>query len=201
MPQSLHVLPEPETESSQREEDAVVLLYQIGQEDRFALDTLYQLWAPTLLGVAVRILHDREEAEEAIQDTFVKIWHRAAEYDAHKSKAFVWCFSILRNICIDKLRFNNRQKRSSGKTISWDERDAPEPQSDSNVLSLDTLSIVRNAVSQLPIDERRCLELAVFLEYTHTEISSELQTPLGTVKNRLRRAMEKLQKMLAEHEL
>jgi RNA polymerase sigma-70 factor (ECF subfamily) len=197
---TLHALPDPENESFQREEDAIGLLYQIGQEDRFALDTLYQLWAPTLLGVALRILHDREEAEEAIQDTFVKIWHRAADYDAQKSKAFVWCFALLRNVCIDKLRFNNRQKRSLGKTVSWDERDAPEPHSDANVLSLDTLAIVRNAIGQLPIDERRCLELAVFLEYTHTEISSELQTPLGTVKNRLRRAMEKLQKMLAEHE-
>lgn len=195
----LHALPDLEATSSPREDEAVALLYQIGQEDRFALDTLYQLWAPTLLGVAMRILNDRQESEEAIQDTFVKIWHRAAEYNAEKSKAFVWCFALLRNVCIDKLRYNNRQKRDSSRNVSWDERDSPEPQTDATILSLDTVAIVRNAVNQLPLDERRCLELAVFLEYTHSEISHELETPLGTVKNRLRRAMEKLHTMLADH--
>lgn len=198
---TLHALPDIESSPSQDEEMLADLLFQIGQQDRFALDTLYQLCAPTLLGIAMRMLRDRQEAEEALQDTFVKIWHRAEEYTPAKSKAFVWCFSVLRNICIDKIRHHGRQKRDSSKNVSWDERDAPEPQSDSRILSHDTITIVRSALDRLPVDERRCLELAVFLEYTQTEISDELQTPLGTVKNRLRRAMEKLKNMLADHAL
>lgn len=198
---ALHALPDPASTSPQPEDDASQLLFLIGQQDRAALGELYQMWAPSLLGIAVRILHDREEAEEAMQDAFVKIWHRAAEYDPTKAKAFVWGFTILRTVCIDRIRYQRRQKRDHTKSQSWEERDIPEPLLDSQILTSDTFASVRNAVNQLPYDERRCLELAVFLEYTHSEISSELQTPLGTVKNRLRRAMEKLQHILSYHEL
>jgi RNA polymerase sigma-70 factor (ECF subfamily) len=201
MPRALHVLPDIDSVSSHNEEYAVRLLLQISQQDHSALDTLYKIWAPTLLGIAFRMLGSRQEAEEAMQDTFVKLWHRAADYDPAKSKAFVWSFTILRSVCIDHLRYHRRQKRDSSKNISWDERDAPEPQIHSSILSNDTITTVRQALEQLPPEERRCLELAVLFEYTHSEISDELKTPLGTVKNRLRRAMEKLQSMLKNHEL
>ena len=201
MPRALHALPDIDSMSSHNEEQAVQLLLQISQQDHFALDALYKIWAPTLLGIAFRMLGSRQEAEEAMQDTFVKLWHRAADYDPAKSKAFVWSFTILRSVCIDHLRYHRRQKRDSSKNISWDERDAPEPQTDSFILSNDTFTTVRQALERLPPEERRCLELAVLLEYTHSEISDELKTPLGTVKNRLRRAMEKLQSMLKNHEL
>ena len=68
-------------------------------------------------------------------------------------------------------------------------------------MASDTLNTVRQAVNSLPDEERRCLELAVFLEYTQREIATELNTPLGTVKHRLRRAIEKLQILLAPHEI
>lgn len=189
MPRALHALPDIDSVSSHNEEQAVQLLLQISQQDHFALDALYKIWY-TLLGIAFRMLGSRQEAEEAMQDTFVKLWHRAADYDPAKSKAFVWSFTILRSVCIDHLRYHRRQKRDSSKNISWDERDAPEPQTDSFILSNDTFTTVRQALERLPPEERRCLELAVLLEYTHSEISDELKTPLGTVKNRLRRAME-----------
>lgn len=201
MRHALKALPHHALASSHNEDDARELLHQIAQRDRFALETLYEMWAPSLVGIAVRMLHNREEAEEAMQDTFVKLWQTAADYDANQSKAFVWCFTILRSICIDRIRRQRRQKRDFTKTISWDEGEAPEPRADSRILGSDTMTTVRQALSQLPHDERRCLELAVFLEYTHSEISDELRTPLGTVKNRLRRAMEKLQSLLSHHEL
>lgn len=201
MPHFPYALPDSESASPLREDEASRLIFLIGQQDSFSLNTLYQLWAPSLLGIAIRMLNDREEAEEAMQDTFVKLWHRAAEYDPAKSKPFVWCFTILRTVCIDRIRHQRRQKRDQSKSIPWDERDVPEPQLESFILSSDTFDSVRQALDQLPIEERRCLELAVFLEYTHSEISSELRTPLGTVKNRLRRAMEKIQNILSYNEL
>jgi RNA polymerase sigma-70 factor (ECF subfamily) len=201
MTRPLHALPDLEDVSSPFEKDAEHLLFLVGQQDRRALQTLYEWWSPSLLGIAMRIMRDREEAEEAMQDTFVKLWHRAAEYDAGKSKAFVWCFTILRSICLDRIRYHRRQKRDHKKNLSPDQLDIPEPQFDPRILGSDTITAVRAAVNQLPDDERRCLELAVFLEYTQSEISDELQTPLGTVKHRLRRAMAKLQSMLSYHEL
>lgn len=197
----LKALPHPALVSSHDEDDTRKLLFQVAQKDLTALETLYEMWAPSLVGIAMRMLNNREEAEEAMQDTFVKLWHAAADYDPNQSKAFVWCFTILRSSCIDRIRRQRRQKRDFAKNISWDEREAPEPRTDSRILGSDTMTVVRQALNLLPHDERRCLELAVFLEYTHSEISDELRTPLGTVKNRLRRAMEKLQSLLSHHEL
>lgn len=201
MPRVLHGMPDHPSGSSTPEDAAIQLLFRVGQQDRAALQTLYDRWSPTLLGIALRILHDREEAEEAMQDTFVKLWHRAVDYDAEKSEPFVWCFTIIRSICMDRIRYRNRQKRDCTKNDSRDEKEIPEPQFDPQILSSDTIASVRHAINSLPDDERRCLELAVFFEYTQREISDELQAPLGTVKHRLRRAMAKLQSMLSQHEL
>ena len=198
----LHALPEPDASPSSQGEDHVArLLFQVGQQDRFAFDTLYNLWAPTLLGIAMRMLGQRQEAEEVVQDAFVKIWHRAASYDPERSQAFVWCFAIMRSLCIDRIRHHSRQKRDRSMQCSFDTSPAADLPCDPLILSQDTFFAVRNAMKQLPPDERRCLELAVFLEYTHSEISGHLQTPLGTVKNRLRRALEKLKHFLSDHEL
>jgi RNA polymerase sigma-70 factor, ECF subfamily len=196
MSSALHLLPDPEPDTSApEEEDVAQLLFQIGQQDRRAFERLYSLWAPSLLGVALRILNNREEAEEAMQDTFVKIWHRAEEFDGKKSKPFVWCFTILRSICIDRIRHRRCKKRDQTKTVAWDDRDGDQADFDSDILGADAMQSVRKALEQLPYDERRCLELAVFLEYTQSEISD------GTIKNRLRRAMAKLKATLHYHEL
>ncbi len=201
MSSKLHALPDPPRNSSLNDEHAAQLLSLIGNSDQFAFETLYQLWSPTLLGIAYRMLGNRSEAEEAMQDCFVKIWHRAADYDSQKSKPFVWCFTLLRSICIDRLRFDNRLKRGNQLTSSITDTDFAEPISEDLILSKDTIQTVRRAMDSLPLDERRCLELAVFLEYTHSEISQQLDTPLGTVKNRLRRALEKLKQLLADYEI
>lgn len=122
MPRALHVIPDHQSTSSQPEDAAVRLLFLVGKQDRTALQTLYDWWSPALLGIALRILHDREEAEEAMQDTFVKLWHRAVDYDAEKSEPFVWCFTIIRSICMDRIRYLHRQKRDYTKNDSRDER-------------------------------------------------------------------------------
>jgi RNA polymerase sigma-70 factor, ECF subfamily len=201
MPSKLHALPDPPHDLSPNDDHAVQLLFLIGSGDHFAFETLYQLWSPILLGIAFRMLGNRSEAEEAMQDSFVKIWHRAADYDPKKSKPFVWSFTLLRSICIDRLRFGSRRKRANQQISSICETDFAEPISNDLILSRDTMQAVRKAMDALPLDECRCLELAVFLEYTHSEISEQLGTPLGTVKNRLRRALEKLKKSLADYEI
>ena len=125
MSSKLHALPDPPRNSSLNDEHAAQLLSLIGNSDQFAFETLYQLWSPTLLGIAFRMLGNRSEAEEAMQDSFVKIWHRAADYDPQKSKPFVWCFTLLRSICIDRLRFGNRIKRGNQLTSSISDSISP----------------------------------------------------------------------------
>ncbi len=180
--------------------EAAALVARMARGDALALNELHGSWSPVLLGSACRILGDRREAEEAVQDTFVRMWHRAADFDPAQSPPFVWAFALLRGYCIDRLRYRHRAKRDSSKVVPLHLHTLPEEIEDSRVMAMDDCRRVRAALDLLPADERRCLELAVFLEYSHSEISAHLGTPLGTVKNRLRRALEKTRNHLSRHD-
>lgn len=181
--------------------EAVALIGRMAKGDGSALSELHGMWSAVLLGTACRMLGDRREAEEVVQDTFVRMWHRSAEYDPHQSPPFVWAFAVLRGYCIDRLRFRHRGKRDSSRVVPIHLHAPPEGSEDPQVMALDDWRRVRAALDQLAPDERSCLELAVFLEYTHSEISEHLGTPLGTVKNRLRRALDKVRNQLSRYEL
>lgn len=183
-----------------RSGEAAALIGRMAKKDASALTELHEMWSPVLLGSACRILGDRREAEEAVQDTFVRMWHRSVDYNPQQSPPFVWAFAVLRSYCIDRLRYRHRGKRDSSKVVPIHLHSPPEPSEDSQVMALDDWRRVRDALSLLTKDERRCLELAVFLEYSHSEISQHLGAPLGTVKNRLRRALEKIRTQLSRHE-
>jgi RNA polymerase sigma-70 factor (ECF subfamily) len=180
--------------------EAVALIQRMAREDGSALSELHGMWSPVLLGAACRMLGDRREAEEAVQDTFVRMWHRAADFDPKQSPPFVWAFAVMRGYCIDRLRYRHRGKRDSSCVVPIHLHAPPEELEDARVMALDDWKRVRAALNLLEKDERQCLELAVFLEYTHSEISEHLGTPLGTVKNRLRRALSKVRNQLSRHE-
>jgi RNA polymerase sigma-70 factor (ECF subfamily) len=169
-----------------------------GESD--ALRELYETWSPILLGASVRMLGDRHEAEEVVQDTFVRMWHRAIDYDPLLSPPFTWAFTMMRGYCIDRLRYRHRGKRDSSRVVPIHLHVFTEESEDPQVTIKDDWRRVRAALQILPPDERECLELAVFLEYTHSEISAQLDTPLGTVKNRLRRALDKVRNQLSRYE-
>lgn len=183
-----------------RSGEAAALIARMGKEDASALAELHGMWSPVLLGIACRMLGDRREAEEAVQDTFIRMWHRSADFDPKQSPPFVWAFSLMKGYCIDRLRYRHRGKRDSSRVVSIHVHAPPEPLEDPQVMALDDWRRVGAALDVLGEDERRCLELAVFLEYSHSEISERLGTPLGTVKNRLRRALEKVRNQLSRHE-
>ena len=147
------------------------------------------------------MLGDRREAEEVVQDTFVRLWQRSAEYDPHQSPPFVWAFAVMRGLCIDRLRFRHRAKRDSSRVVPIHLQAPPEKSENPQVMAMDDCRRVKAALDHLAPDERSCLELAVFLEYTHSEISEHLETPLGTVKNRLRHALNKVRNHLSRYEL
>ncbi len=180
--------------------DAVAMIERMAKGDGDALAELYEMWSPILLGSSFRMLGDRHEAEEVVQDTFVRMWHRSADYDPRQSPPFAWAFAVMRGYCIDRLRYRHRGKRDSSRVVPIHLHAPTEKTEDPLVMAKDDWRRVRAALDVLGSDERKCLELAVFLEYTHSEISEHLGTPLGTVKNRLRRALEKVRNQLSRHE-
>ena len=149
------------------------------------------MWAPVLLGTACRMLGDRREAEEVLRGVFERIWKRAARFDPHQSPPFVWAFVLTRELAMERLR------RRKGK------RDAPhdpaipthERCDHLKVMTTDDCRRLRAAIDQLDLEERSCLEHAVFLGYARPE------SPSVTVKNHLRRALETLRNQLSRHEL
>jgi RNA polymerase sigma factor (sigma-70 family) len=106
----------------------------------------------------------------------------------------------MRGYCIDRLRYRHRGKRDSSRVVPIHLHVSAEESEDPQVMIKDDWRRVHAALQILPPDERECLELAVFLEYTHSEISARLDTPLGTVKNRLRRALDKVRNQLSRYE-
>lgn len=183
-----------------RNGEGAALIARMAKEDASALGELHEMWSPVLLGVACRMLGDRREAEEAVQDTFVRMWHRSKDFNPKQSPPFVWAFAIMRGYCIDRLRYRHRGKRDSSRVVPIHLHAPPEETEDPRVMAIDDWRRVRSALDLLDKDERSCLELAVFLEYTQSEISEHLGTPLGTVKNRLRRALDKVRNHLSRHE-
>ena len=180
--------------------DAVALIGRMAKGDGTALAELYEMWSPVLLGSALRMLGDHHEAEEVVQDAFVRIWHRSADYDVRQSPPFAWAFAVMRGYCIDRLRYRHRSKRDSSRAVPLHLHTPAAETEDPQVMVKDDWRRVRSALDLLGTEERKCLELAVFLEYTHSEISTHLSTPLGTVKNRLRRALDKVRHHLSRHE-
>ncbi|HEX2746601.1 MAG TPA: sigma-70 family RNA polymerase sigma factor [Verrucomicrobiales bacterium] len=198
----LKALPDPlPAPASTEAEQAALLIAGIARQDGRALKELYGLWSATLMGIAMKILQDRGAAEEVLQDTFVRIWKRAAEFDARRGNGFVWACTMLRGLCLDHLRYHSCLKRGGGRIVAFDpaatadERSRP-PQ----VMAADELRRVETFMHSLDPADRECLQLAIFFEYTHSEIADNLRAPLGTVKQRLRRALGKLRALLTSHE-
>ena len=189
--------PLPENEASLEEAG---LLAQTGAGDREAFRQLYARYGGPLFSLALRLVGDSGEAEELLQDTFVKIWRSAAAYDSRKSRPFTWAVTILRRTCIDHLRKRRHlpvttplladadatPDYSAGETV----RHATEEREDS--------ARVRGALAEIPPNQRRALELALFSEMPHSELAQHLEQPVGTVKSWIRRGLLGLRSTLTD---
>lgn len=168
-----------------RDETIVTLLGAIAHGDRRAFGELYDLLAPQLLGVALRIARRRDLAEDALQEAFVKVWTQAARYDPGRGAATAWLVVMVRRCAIDRLR----RSPPAGPTL-----DDLTPDEVSQRLSIDPAPSLDHAE-----DIRRCLDTsseehrnALLLAYTygltHEELAERLAVPLGTAKGWVRRA-------------
>ena len=181
--------------------DDVTLIRLVAQAQTDALGELYDRYSRLVFSLALAIVGDRAAAEEITQDVFVRVWQRAGTYRADQAKVSTWLTAITRHHAIDILRRQNARPESN--SVSWDQMP---PQAASAAHDLEDraeLSLrrerIRAAVAQLPADQQQVLALAYFNGYTQQQIADALHQPLGTVKTRLRLAMQKLrQRLLAE---
>lgn len=173
------------------------LLGRIVRGDLQAMSEFYDQTATPLFSVALRILNDAGEAEEVVQDVFVQIWEKAGTFDGQLGSAFHWALSITRYRAIDRLRKRQRRARLVDELLQQGAQEPPAPAApDTQAQGLERTAAVRNALADLPQDQRQAIELAFFGGLTHPEIAEVLQAPLGTVKARIRRGLLKLRECL-----
>lgn len=172
------------------------LLRALACGDETALGEIYDRYRLILFGLILRILHDREEAEDVLQETFLQVWRRADDFDEARGRAFTWLVTIARSRALDRLRAAASRVRIAAEAATIP-RDEVGDATDEAVQS-EQANILRRALAALPEEQRHALLLAYFEGLTQTEIATRLRTPLGTVKTRMRSGMIKLRELLRD---
>jgi RNA polymerase sigma-70 factor (ECF subfamily) len=184
----------PEVKPEQAQVSDVELLHAVAGGDEEALARLYDRYRLILFGLLLRILGSREEAEDVLQDVFIQVWRRARDFDEKRGKPFTWLVTLARSRAIDRLRLLGARNRLA-ESVAKDQVDEV-----SDALS-DTIhsgqrEIVQLALAELPAEQKEALVLAYYDGLTQSEIASQLGTPLGTIKTRMRSGMMKLRTLL-----
>lgn len=172
------------------------LLGRVALRDREAFGVLYDMLAPLVFKVALRMMRDRAEAEDLLQEVFLQVWRTAASYDSRRGHPSAWLITITRSRAIDRMRSAEyrRQRRETPDVEKVE--DASDLRHE---LSLrESAAAVRDAVASLPEGQRQAIELAYFDGLTQSEVAQKLREPLGTVKTRIRLGMLKLREMLVQ---
>lgn len=170
----------------------------IARADEQALGELYERYSRLVYSMALNTLGDPSLAEEVTQDVYLRVWRKAGTYRAGQGKVLTWLSSITRYRCIDVYR--RQSVRPESNQISWGDNpglDLPDGLNVETEVELSQRSeTIRTAMQSLPEQQRQALAMAFFLGYSHTEIADALGQPLGTVKTRIRSAMQKLRSEL-----
>ena len=176
------------------------LFVLMAQAHTGALDELYNRYNRMVFGLALGLVGDRATAEEITLDVFTKVWHKADIYHADRAKASTWLISITRYQAIDVLR----RRGARPQQVAWMEIPSlissdghnPEIIAEHNIQQEE----IHDAIAQLPEAQKQALGLAFFAGYSHTQIAEVLDQPLGTVKTRIRLALQKLRNMLQDEQ-
>jgi len=163
--------------------------------DRQAFEDLYRHFAPRLKAYGMRAGADPITAEELAQEAMIMVWRKAASFDRRKATVSTWLFTIVRNKRIDLLRRQNRPNSEAEDVLAMIEPDIPQ---DDAVIAQQHGSVVRDSLQTLPDDQKKVLSMAFFEDKSHSQIAEDLGLPLGTVKSRIRLAMNRLKVRLGK---
>ena len=175
-------------------DDLAALLARVALRDRAAFEQVYRATCAHLLGIAFRVLKQRERAEEVLQESFMNVWHGAGGYRPAVASPMTWLINIVRNRAIDALRSGKTERGSTialdeeALQVAGDERQQPPHLLDDSLTRLK----IDGCMSGLGAQQRQALALAYYSGMVHTEIADALNAPLGTAKAWVRRGLDKL---------
>lgn len=172
---------------------------RIAARDRDALAELYDLHAPAIMGLCLRILHDRFEAEDTVEEVFFELWLRADRYDPERGRPIAYLVTLARSRALDRLR---ARRRRPGPTADAEVDETPAgpdlgPSSPlEDALAAERRLKIQGLLEALHSTQRTAIELSFFRGLTHREISERLGEPLGTIKTRIRQGLIRLRDAL-----
>lgn len=168
------------------DENLSQLIRRCSSQDASALRGLYDAMAPTMLGVALRLLRNRPQAEEILQEAFLQIWRNANRFDSARGSAQAWMIGILRYRALDRIESERRH-------VTVEEvPDKPEELD----ISVEDSHALAGCMNELPDKWRRSIIYSYIEGYSHSEIADLTDTPLGTVKSWIFRSLEALKRCL-----
>jgi RNA polymerase sigma-70 factor, ECF subfamily len=172
------------------------LMERVADCDADAFEVVLERHADAAFSLAYRICGRRSVAEDIAQESFLALWRSGERYDRARGSVRTWTLGIVHNRAIDALRRSGTHDRRRASDEGIEETlEAPE-RTDDQAVENAVSSEIRGALGELPSDQRKVIELAYFGGFTHTEIASMLNTPVGTVKGRMRLGLQKLRSQL-----
>jgi RNA polymerase sigma-70 factor, ECF subfamily len=175
--------------------DDQALIAAIAVGDSNALEQLYDRYAAVVYRVALRMLKNRELAEDVVQEVFWRVWRRSASFANERGRVTQWLFGIAHNLCIDEMRRMRARPAQVYEDVEHPlVQQLIDEQSDVPAMAWTTEQrrVIADAMRDLPAAQRQAIALAYFGGMSHQEIATKLNRPLGTIKTRVRLALHKL---------
>jgi RNA polymerase sigma factor (sigma-70 family) len=170
-------------------------LVRVAAGDRAALRMVYQDTSAKLFGVLLRILNDRSEAEDVLQDVYLTVWRKAASFDAAKASPITWLVTIARNRAIDRLRAIGGSRRTAPIEAADDVRD-PAPAAAERIELAQKQHRLSRCLEELEARHAAAIRAAFLDGATYEELAQRMTVPLGTMKSWIRRGLQKLRACL-----
>jgi RNA polymerase sigma-70 factor (ECF subfamily) len=186
----------PESISAHDNRSLADCLHGCAQGRQAALESLYEDLAPQLYPLLIRILKRTDLAEEALQETFIRVWRHASHYTAQKGSVRAWVLSIGRYRALDMLRRERREVHWEPKAIAAALTENEDANDEIDVASFAEERALRDCLGELSDSQRGSIRLAYFKGQTHEQIAAALDAPLGTVKSWVRRGLASLKRCL-----
>ena len=166
---------------------AALMLAVRDRQDKIAFAALFRHFAPRVKGFLMKAGSDAATAEECAQDVLATLWHKAHQFDPARASVATWVFTIARNRRIDVAR---KDRRPEPEDVQWGPDDVPD-QADLYAAAEETKRL-QEALADLPEKQRQLIQRAYFGDLSHSELAEETGLPLGTIKSRIRLALDRL---------
>jgi len=176
----------------------MAMLHAIGQRDVVAFQQFYRKFSGLLYTTIHRVLNDHQDTEDIMQEVLVQVWQKAHLYEPAKGKPLTWVTTLARNRAIDRIRSKQRRSRLNTDFELESKTVQPEFVEDTSdiLISKESDQVVQSAVMELTPEQQQAIQLAYFNGLTQSEIADQLNEPLGTVKARIRRGVQRLEQVV-----